>query len=113
MFKSDFEWVLSQVEYLNRKFVVTEKMGDTYFLQVVWQGLDSETGHMAEQRSRKWQLSPYMTTSEIVQTALKAALTAEEHEVRENFRYRGEAIFGPHFDVDKLVEMMPKKDVRK
>lgn len=102
---------LDKIEYLNRDFQVTET-GAGLYLQVVWMGLDSETGHLAEQRSRKWQLSYHMTTSEIVQTALKAALTAEEHEVRENFRYRGKAIFGPHFDVDELVEMMPEKDAR-
>lgn len=104
--------VLESVHYLNRCFRVTEYMGVAY-LQVIWRGPDSETGLDAEQHSRKWQLSYHMTRSEIVQTALKAVLTAEEHEVRENFRYRGKAIFGPHFDVDQLVEIMPNKDVRK
>ncbi len=55
---------------------------------------------------RKWTISPHMTKGEIVQTALKAILAAEEHEAREKFTYRGRAIFGPHYDVDKLVDLI-------
>jgi hypothetical protein len=54
------------------------------------------------QRGRKWFLSAHMTRSEIVQTALMAALAAVEHEAREDFRYRGQAVFAPHFDVEAL-----------
>jgi hypothetical protein len=54
---------------------------------------------------RKWFLSNHMTRSEVVQTAFKAVLTAEEHEAREHFKYRGQSIFDPHYDVDKLVEL--------
>lgn len=57
------------------------------------------------QAGRKWRLSEHMTKSEIVQTALMAVLAAEEHEIREQFRYKGSAIFGPHFDVDRLHDM--------
>lgn len=58
-----------------------------------------------ELRGRKWRLSEHMTKSELVQTALMAVLAAEEHEAREAFKYRGAAIFGPHFDVDALHEL--------
>ena len=61
------------------------------------------------QTGRKWYISPHMTKSEVVQTALKAVLAAEEHEAREAFRYKGSKIFGPHFDVDVLVELAKKK----
>lgn len=66
------------------------------------------------QSGRKWRLSVWMTRSEIVQTAFKAVLAAEEHEVREKFNYRGRNIFGPHFDVDALVALVDDKcyDVR-
>ena len=60
-------------------------------------------GEPKPQATRKWRLSQHMTNSEIVQTALKCVLTAVEHEARENFKYRGQAIFGPHFDVEALV----------
>jgi hypothetical protein len=58
---------------------------------------------------RKWRLSEHMTKSEIVQTALAAVLAAEEHETREQFRYKGRAIFGPHFDVDGLHDICGRK----
>jgi hypothetical protein len=59
-----------------------------------------------EHKGRKWKLSPHMTKSEIVQTAFLAVLTAEEHETREQFKYRGYAIFGPHFNVDRLADLI-------
>lgn len=47
-----------------------------------------------------------MTKDEVVSTALKLVLTAYEHEVREKFLYKGERIFGPHFDVDFLADVL-------
>jgi hypothetical protein len=62
-------------------------------------------GEAAHQKSRKWFLSVHMTKSELVQTALKAALTAVEHESRERFLYKGQPIFGPHFDIEELAKL--------
>lgn len=61
---------------------------------------------------RKWRLSNFMTRSELVQTALGAILACEEHETREAFRWRGRAIFGPHFDVHALWLASEYKEVR-
>lgn len=68
----------------------------------------------ALQTGRKWRLSQYMTKSELVQTAFKAVMTAEEHEARERFRYKGQKVFSPHFDVEELVQLASqnKFDVR-
>lgn len=81
-------------------------------LRVVREGPDAHSylqwlflADRAMQYSRKWILSPHMTKSELVSTAFKAAISAEEHECREEFRYKGKKIFGPHFDVDKLAEI--------
>lgn len=63
-------------------------------------------------RGRKWRLSKHMTPSEVVQTCLKAVLTAEEHEAREHFLYQGRAIFGPHINIEALWEVCEKKEVR-
>jgi hypothetical protein len=60
-------------------------------------------------KSRKWRLSENMTRSEIAQTALKAVLTAVEHEAREKFLYKGRAIFGPHFNIDSLWNLAADK----
>lgn len=62
--------------------------------------------------SRKWLLSEHMTRSEIVQTALKAVLTAAEHEAREKFKYKGHAVFGPHISVERLLEACVELEVR-
>lgn len=65
-----------------------------------------------EQGGRKWKLSEHMTKSEVVRTMFIAVMTAIEHETRELFTYRGEAIFGPHVDVDALVEHARTLDKR-
>jgi hypothetical protein len=62
--------------------------------------------------SRKWPLSDYMCESEIVQTALLAALTAEEHEAREAFRYKGKRVFNPHISIEALTEVCEKEEHR-
>lgn len=79
---------------------------DGAYLQVRFYAADTThhafPNHPELQAGRKWRLSEHMTHSEVVQTALKAVLAAEEHETREQFHYRGRAIFGPHFNVDVL-----------
>jgi len=84
--------VMSKIKYRDRKIYVDPE--GTY-LQV--QG-DGWTG-------RKWTLSKHMTVSELVQTAFMACLAWEEHECREEFRYKGQAVFGPHFHVEALVKL--------
>lgn len=68
----------------------------------------------AKQNGRKWYVSPHATESEVVQTALKAVLTAAEHELREAFTYHGAALYSPHFDVHALIDAARsrKPDVR-
>ncbi len=93
--------VLADVSFRDWRFIVeTDKAGP--FLVIEFDEPCNVTGQPAVQRSRKWKLSPHMTRSEIVQTALKALLTALEHEAREQFLYKGQPIFGPHFDVEAL-----------
>jgi hypothetical protein len=75
------------------------------FLRAQFTAKDIVTGEPAVQHTRKWLLSEHMTRSEIVATALKCVLTSEEHEAREDFTYRGQRIFGPHFDVEYLVSL--------
>lgn len=77
--------------------------GDRLYLQITF--IDTNFPVRTKQYCRKWFLSPNMTPSEIVQTALKATIAAEEHECREIFRYKLQPIFGPHFDIEALVEL--------
>lgn len=85
------------------------------YLQIEAKGPCADSGVLKAWKSRKWFLSYHMTKSEIVQTAFKAVMTAVEHEARENFRYKGEAIFSPHYDVDALLVLCRegRKDTRK
>lgn len=75
--------------------------------------VDNVTGGRTTWRSRKWRLSPHMTDGEIVQTAFLATLTALEHETREQFKYRGVAVFDPHYDIEKLVALRSQPDAIK
>jgi hypothetical protein len=86
--------------------------GPRPYLQCVAAIRDNDTeDDQSIQRGRKWMLSPHMTRSEIVQTCLAAVFAFVEHEARERFLYRGEAIFGPHFNVEKLHELATAKAV--
>lgn len=102
---SQIERILSDVKFHDYTFDVIDGPSGLY-LQLRFK-VDGK-----EWKGRKWQLSTHMTRSEIVQTALKAVLTAVEHEAREKFLYRGRAIFGPHLNVDKLHGIAEELDVR-
>lgn len=88
--------------------------GDNFWLQSAFMRPDADTGKWGLGFGRKWLISPHMTKSEVVQTALLAIIQNEEHEARENFRYKGERIFGPHFDVEERVQFCKtaREDVR-
>lgn len=98
--------LLAQVAYKDGTgFRVTEKSG--LVLLQHWQILPcSESGTSAptQQMGRKWYLSEHMLDEEILQTALLAALTFEEHEAREAFRFNGRKLFGPHKALPVLVQ---------
>lgn len=100
--------LLEDVSYKNHAFVIHRGSPDSVavpFLQIEWDGKDSVTKEPRRCKGRKWYLSPHMTHSELIQTALAAVLAIEEHEAREEFKYKGQAIFGPHFNVDSLVAL--------
>lgn len=99
-------FMLSRVRYKDWTFRF-EPLGDGFFLQVTWVDLGENVW-----TGRKWYVSSHATRSEVVQTALKAVLTAEEHEAREQFKYDGSAVFGPHLDVDHLWSVSLTLDVR-
>lgn len=72
------------------------------YLQIQFDGKDSFTGEDARQYCRKWMLSEHMCESEVVRTAYKAVLAAEEHEAGELFRFCGQPVYRPHVDVWEL-----------
>jgi hypothetical protein len=96
--------VLSYCEFENYDMYVREIDGSIY-LQAEYVDNDVYTGYPAVQSTRKWLIPPDATRSSIVQTAFKMCLTSYEHRVREGFKYKGQRVFGPHFDVEDLVEL--------
>lgn len=97
--------VLADISYKHWLIKSQQEDGDQVIMQWIWD--DPAEGL---QKSRTWLIGPEATKSEIVQTALLAALVAEEHETREAFRYKGAKIFGPHFDADTMVEIAKKRE---
>lgn len=117
--------IISQIEYKDWQFVIgTENSFETQdlYLQIQFYAPDSATKifdaclqipdknlfndeSLLEnklQTCRKWRLSPHMTETEIVRTAWKAVLAAEEHEAGEAFKYMGYSPFNPHISIENL-----------
>lgn len=83
-----------------------------WVLQACLERTDTFTGESGVGYSRKYLLSPHMTEGEIVRTALVAALAYAEHEVREHFTYKGRALYGPHMNTEKLLDVASDHEVR-
>lgn len=106
--RDDRQWlqaILDDCDFGDWSFTVGGDPDHFLYLQVGFDAECARAGIDTFCKGRKWLISPHMTKSEIVQTAFKACLTAMEHEAREDFRYRGEPVFAPHFDVERLVEL--------
>ncbi len=104
------ELILQSVQFPGMDFAVLER-GDDFFLRVECKGTCNVTGAALNWSGRKWLLSKHMTKSEVVTTAFKAVMTAIEHETREKFTYKGNAVFGPHHDVERLVGLCERNEM--
>ena len=100
------------------EFHVKEKNG-VMFLQIQFMAVDNTTEPadvcdppLQRQYCRKWQLSEWMTPTEIVRTVYKAVIAAEIHEASELFKFKDAAIFNPHIDVERMVEIAHQHDCR-
>lgn len=104
----DYAAVIKRCSYHGLHFFISEDLIRPY-LQVQFNAPCAKSGTPGRVHGRKWFLSRHMTESEFVQTAFAAVLAAIEHEAREHFRYYGQAVFGPHFDVNDLVLLAMKR----
>lgn len=95
---ADIRQILSEVEFGPCRYEV-EPIEDGHLLRITATEPDARTGHPRNFNGRKWHLESDATRGAVVRTALKAALTWQEHETRERFTYRGKRIFGPHFEL--------------
>lgn len=96
--------IVSNIRFENYTFNIIAD-DEFAYLQANYLDKDIVTGEWEQQYTRKWRISPFMTKSEFVQTCFKCCMTSYEHRAREHFRYRNIAVFGPHFDVEQLVEL--------
>lgn len=83
-------------------FVIMPK-GDGFLLQVLAGVKDNKTGKASTQKGGKYYISSHAIKDEVVMTAWKACQDYVIHECREAFKYKGQAIFGPHHNVDELA----------
>lgn len=104
------EAILSQVAYPGLEFQTLSEGPGRVFLRVHNpEGIDNVTSEDMPWSGRWWRLSEHMTDSEIVGTAFKAIITCLEHEARENFLYKGQAVYDAHLDVEELVKLRASK----
>jgi hypothetical protein len=103
--------VVAMCSYVGYEFMVLVDGRGAIYLQAGYMEPDVESGSgiPVRQLTRRWFLSPEMTRSEIVQTVFKCVLTSMEHRVREWFRYSGNPVFSPHFDVDALWQICEER----
>jgi hypothetical protein len=93
-----------QVKYKDWSFCIGQK-GDAMYLQIQFNAPDNFSGKIECQHCRKWQLSEWMTETELVQTAWAAVQRAELHEAAENFKFMGQDIFNTHLDARWLASL--------
>ncbi len=110
--KYDIYDVLRQIEMPGYEFAVFVDGPRSYLQLRFWPTLSGDPFNPTPLCGRKWFLSPYMTKSEVVQTAFKAVITLIEHEAREAFLYKGRPVFGPHINVDSLWDACTNLDMR-
>lgn len=109
MTRDELANVLRNISYddpLGYEFEILEPGGMLAF-RVAYIEADVDTGRAERQYGRTWFVPRGSATrSSVVRTAFAALMASAEHRVREHFRYRGEQVFSPHLDVDKLVDGM-------
>lgn len=110
--RSEIREIVSRVTYKPGWMVLLGSDRDRTFVQVsVDERSDATldpTGRSSERtpwKSSKRYLSPHMCRQEVVGAVFGLIKDAEEHELREWFRYRGASIYNPHLDPDVLAKV--------
>jgi hypothetical protein len=120
----------TQIKYKDWVFVVQEEMnadtvavsGNTFaghldiHIRAEWFAPDNVTGAIEKQQSRWWRVSQHSRKNEIINAAFACIKMAEEHEMRESFKYLFEGQwtmpYCTHTDVDWLAEASLHPDLR-
>ena len=88
--------ILNQLSFRDWRFQIRPTQ-EHILLRVVFSAPDAfNKGKPTEQQGRWWVIEPHNTDEEVVKTAFAAVKMAMEHEVREDFVYKGKRPFSPH-----------------
>lgn len=110
--KETLQQFINELEFNDWTFSLKYK-NEVPYLQISFIAPCNRTGVIQLQSCRKWMLSYHMTDDEVLTTALRAVLTAVEHEAREQFKWKGEPIYRPHMDPHALYELSARNAVQK
>lgn len=105
MTHAEIEQIISKIQYKNW-FIELYSHPMTYTIRMSWFDTCSVTGKKNIQHSREWYIPEADLTEDfVVHTVLKAIQNAEEHEVKERFKYKGKRLFNPHTTVENLLKV--------
>lgn len=110
--RQQIQKILDQIKFRDRKFRLLDK-GDGFLLQMSYFEPDVEADSNAEpvlQSTRKYYISPYMTTSEIVETAWLCVQRSQLHVASEHFTYEGKRVYSQHFNIAGRIELCDNDD---
>lgn len=92
--------VLADITYENgdREWVISfTESNDMFFIRANFYRYDSISKKKGWSKDvRPWPVENWRDIGYLVQTVFKAVMTNEEHEIREGFKYKGKALYGPH-----------------
>lgn len=114
----DVQKIISEVRFVlfgeRFTFFVLPK-GDGFLIQVGAWLPDNDPNSSCEgeslQKGGKHYISSHACKEEVVNKCWYACQDFIIHEAREVFKYKGVAIYQPHWQVDKLLELCTKSDV--
>jgi hypothetical protein len=106
MTRKDVEEIVSQVKFMDRTFRLLDK-GDGWLLQMQYMepDVDKPGSEPVLQSTRKWYVSPFMTPSEVVETAWACVIRSMCHVASEHFTFRGRKVYYQHLDVQARIDM--------
>lgn len=96
--------IIEQVEFKDRRFEVGE-LGDGFYVQVLYEEADVDTGVVETQRARRWFIEPDSSETQIVETVFKACRVSNDHVLKEHFTYQGRRVYSPHFHIQARMTM--------
>ena len=108
MTRGKLQTILSNIKCFDREFEITDVVYHQdlgWHLQVTYYESDVITGKEAQQKSRKWLISPTDHETDVVHTVFAAVMRSYDHVVQEHFTYYGRRVYSPHFDIAARMEM--------